>query len=87
MHQFPTEQAELKTWKLAVLVGNAPQGSGLRVSTQALKVAEVAVIEMVDEAMLLWKVEKEPKKVLSFINDSESRQPSTYAMLVCYYKL
>ena len=61
MHQFPTEQAELKIWQLAVLVANAPQGSGFRVSSQELKVAEVAVIEMVDEAMLPWKVEKEPK--------------------------
>ena len=37
--------------------------------------------------MLLWEVEKEPKQVLSLINDSEKRWCSTYAMLVCYYKL
>ena len=42
---------------------------------------------MVDEAMLLWEVEKEPNRVLLFINDSETRWSSTYAMLVCYYKL
>ena len=42
---------------------------------------------MVDEAMLLWEVEKEPKQVLSFINDSKIRLSSAYAILVRYYKL
>ena len=42
---------------------------------------------MVDEAILLWAVGKEPKQVLSFINDSETRCSSTYAMLVCHYEL
>ena len=50
-------------------------------------VAEVAAKEMVDEAMLLWEAEKQPKRVLSFINDSETRWFSIYAMLVRYYKL
>ena len=44
-------------------------------------------IEIVDEAMLLREAEKEPKGVQSFINDSETRWSSTYAMLVRYYKL
>ena len=44
-------------------------------------------IEMVDEAMLLWEVEKEPKQVLSLINDSETSWFSTHAMLARYYKL
>ena len=47
----------------------------------------MAGIEVVDEAVPLWEVEKEPKWVLSMINDSETRWCSTYAMLVCYYKL
>ena len=42
---------------------------------------------MVDEAILLWEAEKEPKQVLSFINDSETRWSNTYAMLVRYCKL
>ena len=42
---------------------------------------------MVDEAVPLWEVEKKPRQVLSFINDSETRWFSTYAMLVHYYKL
>ena len=42
---------------------------------------------MVDDAMLLWEAEKEPKQVLSFINDSDTRWSSTYVMLVRYYKL
>ena len=36
---------------------------------------------MVDEVMLPWEVEKEPKRVLSFINDNKIRWYSTYAML------
>ena len=36
-------------------------------------------IEMVDEAMLLCEAEKEPKRVLSFINDSKTRWFSTFA--------
>ena len=39
------------------------------------------------EAMPVWEVDKEPKKILSLINDSENRWYSTYAMLVRYYKL
>ena len=42
---------------------------------------------MVDEAVPLWEVDKEPKWVLSLINDNETRCCSTCAMLVCYYKL
>ena len=44
-------------------------------------------VEVVDEAVPLWEVNKEPKQVLSLINDSRTRQCSTYAMLVCYFKL
>ena len=39
------------------------------------------------EAVPLWEVDKEPKQVLSLINDSKTRWCSIYAMLVCYYKL
>ena len=46
----------------------------------------MAGIEVVDEAMLLWEVGKEPKQVLSLIKDGETRWCSSYAMLVCYYK-
>ena len=42
---------------------------------------------MVDEAVPLWEVDKEPKWVVSLVNDSEIGWCSTYAMLVCYYKL
>ena len=44
-------------------------------------------VEVVDEAVPVWEVEKELKQVLSLINDSENRWCSTYAMLVWYYKL
>ena len=44
-------------------------------------------VEVVDEAVPLWEVDKEPKQVLLLINDSETRWCSTYAMLVHYYKL
>ena len=40
-----------------------------------------------DEAVLVWEVDKEPKQVLSLINDNENRWCNTYAMLVHYYKL
>ena len=42
---------------------------------------------MVDEAMLPWEAEKEPKRVLTFINYSETRWFNTYAIFVHYYKL
>ena len=42
---------------------------------------------MLDEVMPLWVMEKKLKQVLSFINDSETRKSSTYAMLVRYYQL
>ena len=42
---------------------------------------------MVDEAVPVWEVEKEPKQVLSLINDSENRWCSTYTMFGRYYKL
>ena len=41
---------------------------------------------MVDDAVPLWEVDKEPN-LLSLINDSETRWCSTYAMLLRYYKL
>ena len=44
-------------------------------------------VEVVDEAVPLWEVDTEPKQVLLLINESETRWCSTYAMLVCYYKL
>ena len=50
-------------------------------------VTEAAQVEVVDEAVPVWEVSKEPKQVLSLINDSENRLCSTYVMLVCYYKL
>ena len=70
-----------------MLAANAPKGSGSIVSSQEWTVAEVVGIDMVDEAVLLWEVSKEPKWVLSLINDSEARWHSTYAILVCYYKM
>ena len=77
----------LKIWQPAVLVANTLQGSGSRVPSPEWRVAEVAVIEKVDEAMFLWEAEKQQRQVLSFINDGESRWFSTYAILVHYYKL
>ena len=50
-------------------------------------VAVVAAIEKVDEAVFLWEAEKQQNRVLPFINDSENRWFSTYAILVQYYKL
>ena len=47
----------------------------------------MAQVEVVDEAVLVWEVEKEPKQVLLLINDSENRWCSTYATLLGYYKL
>ena len=47
----------------------------------------MAQVEVVDEAVPVWEVDKEPKQVLSLINDSENRWCSTYAMLVQHYKL
>ena len=47
----------------------------------------MAEVEVVDGAVLLWEVEKEPEQVLLLINDSETRWCSTCAMLVRYYKL
>ena len=47
----------------------------------------MAEVEVVDEAVLLWEVDKKLKQVLSLINDSETRWCSMYAMLVHYYKL
>ena len=47
----------------------------------------MAEVEVVDEAVPLWEVDKEPKQVLLLMNNSETRRCSTYAMLVCYYKL
>ena len=47
----------------------------------------MARVEVVDEAVSLWEVDKELKQVLSLINDSETKWCSTYAMLVHYYKL
>ena len=47
----------------------------------------MAEVEVVDEAVPVWEVDKEPKQVLSLINDSKNRWCSTYAILVCYYKL
>ena len=44
-------------------------------------------VEVLDEAVPVWEVEKEPKQILSLINDSETRWCSTYTMLVQYYKL
>ena len=61
MHQSPTEKVEFKIWQSAVLAANAPQDSGSRVSSQEWRVAEVAGIEMLDEAMLLWEMEKKLK--------------------------
>ena len=47
----------------------------------------MAGIEVVDEAVLLWEVDKEPKWMLLLINYSETRWCSEFAMLVHYYKL
>ena len=44
-------------------------------------------VEVVDKAVPLWEVNKEPKQVLLLINDSETRWCSMDAMLVHYYKL
>ena len=87
MHQSPSEWAELKNCQAAVLAANAPQASGTKVHSQEQTIAEVVQVEVVDEAVPVWEVEKEPKQVLSLINDSENRWCSTYAMLVQYYKL
>ena len=35
----------------------------------------------------MWEVDKEPRKVLSLFNNSETRWCSMYAMLVGFYKL
>ena len=40
-----------------------------------------------DKAVPVWEVDKEPKQVLSLINDSENRWRSTYTMLAHYHKL
>ena len=42
---------------------------------------------VVQEAQPMWEVDKEPKRVLSLINDSKMRWCSTYTMLVCFYML
>ena len=43
---------------------------------------EAVQVEVVDEAVPVWEVEKEPKQILSLINGSENRWCSTYAMLI-----
>ena len=35
----------------------------------------------------MWEVDKEPRRVLSLFNDSDTCWCSTYAMLVHFYKL
>ena len=87
MHQSPSKWAELKNCQVAVLAANAPQASGTRVHSPEWTVAEVVQVEVVDEAVPVWEVDREPKQVLLLINDSENRWCSTYAMLVHYYKL
>ena len=47
----------------------------------------MAYVKVMDEAVPVWEMDKEPKQVLSLINDSENKWCSTYAMLVRYYKL
>ena len=44
-------------------------------------------VEVVDEAVPVWEVDKEPKQVLLLITDCETRWCSIYAMLVYYCKL
>ena len=39
------------------------------------------------EAQPMWEVDKEPRRVLSLFNNSETRWCSTCAMLVRFYKL
>ena len=87
MHQSPSEWAELKNCQAAVLAANALQGSGTLVHSQEWTGTEVVQAEVVDEAVPVWEVDKEPKQVLSLINDSENRCCSIYTMLVHYYKL
>ena len=72
MHQSPSEWAELKICQAAVLAANTLQASGTRVYSQEWTAAEVAAIEVVDEAVPLWEVNKEAKRVLLLINDSET---------------
>ena len=87
MHQSPSKWSELKNCQATVLAANAPQASGTRVYSQEWTATEVAQVEVVDEAVLLWEVDEEPKWVLSLVNDSKTRWCSTYAMLAGYYKL
>ena len=61
MHQSPSKWAELKNCQAAVLTANTPQVSGTRVHSQEQTVAEAAQVEVVDEAVPVWEVEKEPK--------------------------
>ena len=72
VHQSTSEWAELKNCQAAVLAANALKASGTRVHCQEWTAAELAV-EVVDEAVPPWEVDKEPKQMLSLINDSETR--------------
>ena len=87
MHQSPNEWTKLKKCQAAVLAAYAPQVSGTRVYSQEWTGTEVVGVEVMDKAVPLWEVNKEPKQMLALIYDSETRWCSMYAMLVCYYEL
>ena len=53
MQQSPSKWAELKNCQAAVLAANALYASGTRVYSQELTDAEVAEVEVVDEAVPL----------------------------------